>query len=189
MNECTNGNVGDGQCVTGLDVCICAGVNNVAVSKTNGSDDVALLALGVLKKCDVCASVGVVLNTDYGCGKLIASLEIDDSVLKLVSAASQLLEIPEERLYNIMVALLDDGELSQYKIDDVLYVMTNETADHEDAIARHCYRIANEAYNYSVSDISALIERAEVGQSITFAKGQREALCSALENGMMILTG
>ncbi len=108
---------------------------------------------------------------------------------KLVSASSQLLEITEERLYNVLITLLDDGELSQYKIDDTVYVMTNETAEHEDAIARHCYRIANEAYNYSVSDISALIERAEVSQSITFAKGQREALYSALVNGMMILTG
>ena len=88
MDQSTNGDVCDGKRVAGLDVGICAGVNDVAVLQSNGSDDIALCAFLILKQCNVCAAVGVVLDTDNGCGRLALTLEIDDSVLDLVSAAT-----------------------------------------------------------------------------------------------------
>ena len=81
VDESTNGDIFDGKRVTGLDICISSRVNYVAVLKSYGSDDVALLSSLILKKCDVCASVGVVLDTDYCCGSSVLSLEIDNSVL------------------------------------------------------------------------------------------------------------
>ena len=87
VNESTNRDILDRKCVTNLDIRISACVNYVAILKTYGSDDVALLASLILKECDVCASVGVVLDTDYSCRSCVLSLEIDNSVLKLVSAA------------------------------------------------------------------------------------------------------
>ena len=87
VNDSTYRNCGDGEYVTGLNVCISAGCYYVTVGKTNGSDDVALLTLFVLKESDVRGSVGVVLNTDNLCGSLGVSLKINKSVLLLVAAA------------------------------------------------------------------------------------------------------
>jgi hypothetical protein len=87
VDECTNGNVGDGQAVTGLDICVCTGVKNVTVCYANGSCDVALLTVLVLKEGDVSGSVGVILNTDNGLRAVIKTLEVDESVLLLVTAA------------------------------------------------------------------------------------------------------
>ena len=87
VDECTNGNVCEGETVTGLDVSVCAGVKNVAVCYANGSCDVALLTCFVLKESDVSCSVGVVLDTDNSLSTTFKSLEVDKTVLLLVSAA------------------------------------------------------------------------------------------------------
>ena len=84
----TNGNVGDGQRVAGLNICVCAGVNDIPCSKSLGSDNIALGSLGILKQCDISGSVGVVLDTNDGVCVSILTLEVDDSLLDLVSAAS-----------------------------------------------------------------------------------------------------
>ena len=88
VDESTNRNVSQGESVTGLNVGICAGVDLVAYLKTFGSYDVALYALIVLKQSDVSGSVGVVLDCNDLCGRRAESLEVDDSELDLVSAAS-----------------------------------------------------------------------------------------------------
>lgn len=108
---------------------------------------------------------------------------------KALSAASHILEIDEQTVYQALCAFLDDGELSQYRLDGTVYVMSNETADEENSVARHLYRIAEEAGNFRTSDISALISKVECALDVSFAPLQREALFSALECGVMILTG
>ena len=74
VNNGTYGNCGDGKNVTGLDIGVSACGYNVAVGKTYGSNDVALLALIILKECDVRGSVGVVLDTDNLCSLISISL-------------------------------------------------------------------------------------------------------------------
>lgn len=108
---------------------------------------------------------------------------------KLIEAAATLLEIDAERLTATLYKLLDDGEISSIKLDGREFIMTNMTADHEDAIAKHLHRIMRESGNFRASDISALIEKAELEQGISFAAMQRQALISALEYGSMVLTG
>ena len=108
---------------------------------------------------------------------------------KATAAAAQLLEIEEQKVYESICQFLDDGELSQYKRDGVLYIMSNSTAGDEDSVAMHLYRIAREAENFRASDISALINKVECSLDVTFAPLQREALFTSLENGVMILTG
>lgn len=108
---------------------------------------------------------------------------------KLTAAASDVLEIEEGRINNTVFELLDDGELSSYTIDEETYVMTNEVAEDEDAIARNLGRMLCEAGSFSAQDISTLIQKVEINLNINFAKMQREALFASLENGVMILTG
>ena len=88
VNQSTNGNVSELESVTGLDICIVAGVNLVAVLQTDRSQNVGLVTLFVLKQSDVSGAVRVVLDTDNGCGRLVLTLEVNDSVLDLVTAAS-----------------------------------------------------------------------------------------------------
>ena len=108
---------------------------------------------------------------------------------KLILASREILGIESSRINEKINTLLNDGELSSVKIEDVTYVMTNETSENEDAIARHLYRLMRESGSYGAKDISTLIEKVEINQGIAFAPLQREALFAVLEHGVMVLTG
>ena len=107
----------------------------------------------------------------------------------VINGAIALLEVEEERIKDILEELISAAELSLYKIKDTDYIMTNETADAEDLVARNLMRITESAAHYGAVDISSLIERVELSSQISFAPMQREALFASLENGVMILTG
>ena len=84
----TNGNVGDRQAVTGLDVGSGGRDDLVTGSEADRSDDVALLTVGVLNEGDIGAAVGVVFKTQDGSFHVeLVALEIDHTVLLLVAAA------------------------------------------------------------------------------------------------------
>ena len=108
---------------------------------------------------------------------------------KLVSAAAQLLEISEDTVSESVDTFLDEAELSMYSVDDEVFVMTNDVAESEDNIAKRLYTISERVAAISISDISSLIHKMESDLDIVFATKQREALCAALENGVMVLTG
>ena len=59
----TDGDVPDGKRITDLDVGVFAGDNGLADLQTEGSDDVALFAVSIVQKSDVCALVGVSIPT------------------------------------------------------------------------------------------------------------------------------
>ena len=75
VDKGTNGDVGDRQGVTGFNIRIGTGVENVTIGNAYGSDYIALLTSLVLKEGDVCGSVRIVLDTDYGCGLVLSALE------------------------------------------------------------------------------------------------------------------
>ncbi len=106
-----------------------------------------------------------------------------------VALSAEILEIDGERVRDTLNELIDLSELSSYKIDGINYIMTNETAEAEDLIARNLNRLSQSAVRYGTVDIAALIEKVESGLDIDFAPKQREALFGSLENGVMILTG
>ncbi|MBQ7326029.1 MAG: ATP-dependent RecD-like DNA helicase [Clostridia bacterium] len=107
----------------------------------------------------------------------------------VVSSAAELLELDCDTVKNSLSALLDESELSCYSKKSVNYIMTNQTAEEEDFIAKGIFRISRSAGQFGVADISSLIERVEISLSISFAPMQRAALYASLENGVMILTG
>ena len=108
---------------------------------------------------------------------------------KLIAASVQLLELPESTVTEMLEILLDSGELSSYRKDGTAYVMTNETAEAEDIIAKRISSVMNEVGAFRATDISALIQKVELGLRLNFAPLQREALFASLENGVMVLTG
>ena len=62
MDERTNGDSGQGQCVAGLDVCISAGYYRFANLEALGLKDVALFTVCIVQKSDASTAVGVVLD-------------------------------------------------------------------------------------------------------------------------------
>lgn len=108
---------------------------------------------------------------------------------KLIPAAADLLGISLEAVANVLPTLIDNGDFSLYKQEGAEYVMTNDIAEDEDTVARNLYRISREAENYGTADVLSLIAKVEIGLGVNFAPLQKEALFSALADGVMILTG
>ena len=108
---------------------------------------------------------------------------------EIAGLAIELLQISEERINTLIDALLNEGEISCYKKVGVEFIMTNETAEDEDTVARNIKRLSDTAGHLGAIDIHTLIEKVELGSNINFAPMQREALLASLENGVMILTG
>ena len=106
-----------------------------------------------------------------------------------VTNASELLGVERDKVENTLEKLIDNGDLSLYKKNGESFLMTNETAEDEDAVARNLTRIMRSAGRFGAMDISVLIEKVETTLGISFAPLQREAIFASLENGVMILTG
>ena len=88
VDDGTDGDVLEGQSVTGLDVGVGAGHDLVANLQTIGSQDVALGAVLVLNECDEGGTVRVILQRlDSGGDIKLVALEVDDTVLDAVAVA------------------------------------------------------------------------------------------------------
>ena len=88
MDHGTQGDVGDGQAVAGLDVGALAGNDHIAHIQAVGGQDIALLAVFILDQGDVRGTVGIVFDGQHGSGHIqLLALEIDDAVFLLVAAA------------------------------------------------------------------------------------------------------
>ena len=84
----TDGDIGKGQRVAGLDVCIGTGNNSVADLQTNRRQNVALLAVLILYQCNVCGTVGIILQRQHGSGHIqLLALEVDHTIFTTVAAA------------------------------------------------------------------------------------------------------
>ena len=108
---------------------------------------------------------------------------------KLIAATADVLGLTEDKVSSAIELLLDEGELAAYHHGEAQLVMTAETAEAEDYVAKRLSDMINHTPALAVSEIAALVERVELGLGITFAPMQREALFASLENGVMILTG
>ncbi len=109
---------------------------------------------------------------------------------KLVSAASVLLSLPEERLLSVLEEEDKKGRLCLYTANDKsVYIYTARMAAEEDRIVHRLRHIAEEAPIFSLSDAQVVTDRIEDIEGISFADRQREAIYDSLRSGVMILTG
>ena len=87
MDHGTNGDVGNGQRVAGLNVSRGGRHNGISSLQANRSQDITLLG-AIVNQSDECAAVGIVLQAEDSAGHVNEiPLEVDDSVLSLVAAA------------------------------------------------------------------------------------------------------
>ena len=108
---------------------------------------------------------------------------------KLALATSQSLEIEPEHAGKMIERFIHNGELSEYRADDVRYVMTNEVASAETLIATKLSELSYTAESLRGMDIAAVIEKVESESGLVYAQGQRTALFEALSRGVLVLTG
>ena len=88
MNYGTGRDICKRKCVAGFDVGVCACLNLVAYLEAYRSEDVSLLAVGILDKSDMRRTVGIVLKCEDCCLACLISLKVDHAVLSAVSAAA-----------------------------------------------------------------------------------------------------
>ena len=107
----------------------------------------------------------------------------------LIDVSSELLGLDTEIVSATLELLIKEGELSAMRCRNEIYVMTKETDEAENFIAKRLFAISNDIAMLSTEDIGALIEKVECELNINFAPLQREALFDSLQCGTMILTG
>ena len=108
---------------------------------------------------------------------------------KLTSAGASLLEIPEERVNEIISELITIGELDLFHASEGDFVLTREVADAEEYIARAIEDLSRGVISYSHTDIAAIVLEVEEKLGISYAALQREALYKAISSGVSIITG
>ena len=111
----------------------------------------------------------------------------------LHEAAAKLLGVDTERVREAAAMLLSEQRIRKmrtltkagervYVYDRTAYHWERTIAERLALLDRQCIRIEN-------ADINGFIQREERGGVITYAHLQKEAIASALENGVMVLTG
>lgn len=108
---------------------------------------------------------------------------------KLVAATAAEISVSETVILQVLEQAVAARKLYAYRVEDSTYVMQNRVAAAEAFAARRIGRLQREAPRFSVSDISALIDKVETQMGIEYESLQRKAIFSALDGGIMILTG
>lgn len=107
----------------------------------------------------------------------------------LISQASDLLGVEQSRIRSAIDRLVADGRLRSAEYGDVRYIYDRESREEEEYIARKLDMLDKLCVSVNASDTDGFILMDEKRSGITYAPLQRRAISSALESGVMILTG
>lgn len=107
---------------------------------------------------------------------------------RLISDVGKLIEVGDSVVEGV-IRLFADTRLAIYETEYERYVMTQEVCESEKFITARLDEINKRCASFSISDTHGLIDRLETGIGIQYAKLQREAIYSALNNGVTIITG
>ena len=108
---------------------------------------------------------------------------------KLIGAAAKLLEVSEERVKEALSELFKQNKLRAVTYDGIKFIYDKESYDCEKYIARKLDLLDKVCVPASAQDMEAFILREERKSGMEYAPLQRKAIASALESGVMVLTG
>jgi exodeoxyribonuclease V alpha subunit len=108
---------------------------------------------------------------------------------KLKAAAVKLLEVPEETVEKAITTMLTGGLLLLEEIEGEALIFLPHLRKAEDGIATKIERLSRAGMNYPKIDIEKAITWCEEKTGKNLARSQREALKTALENHVVIITG
>ncbi|MBE6634532.1 MAG: ATP-dependent RecD-like DNA helicase [Ruminococcaceae bacterium] len=108
---------------------------------------------------------------------------------KAVESAARLLEVSVDRVESAVSALLRANKLRETCFDGVQFLYDVRQYENEKYIASKLSLIDRVCPITDTRNIGAFIESEERESGVRYASLQRQAIASALENGVMLLTG
>ncbi len=108
---------------------------------------------------------------------------------KLISGAAKLLETSEQNVRIAVETLLQTEKLVAVKTENGCFLYDRAMYENETYIAEKLLLLDRVCPRTDTVNIGALIRKEEEGSGVVYADLQRQALASALENGVMLLTG
>ncbi len=108
---------------------------------------------------------------------------------KLVAAAAETLGLDEALVSSKLDDYISYGVFFTYTSQDTEYVMTEEVYSAEDYIAKRLLKLDRGAVGFDRSNIDAMVAKLELEGGIRYAEQQKKAIYTALECGVMVLTG
>lgn len=108
---------------------------------------------------------------------------------KLVASAAKLLEASEEEIREAVSLLIKDQKLRTVTFDEVQYLYDRYAYDDEKYIAKKLILLDKICPSVDTANIESFIRKEERDSGVEYAHLQRQAIISALENGVMLLTG
>ena len=108
---------------------------------------------------------------------------------KLVASAAKLLETSEERIGSAIMQLIREQKLYPVQHDGVQYLYERSLYENEKYIAQKLTLLDRVCTAMESANIGSFIIKEEQESGMQYAQLQRQAIVSALENGVMLLTG
>lgn len=108
---------------------------------------------------------------------------------KLADLTSSHLSLPRERVEEAMALLLDGGLLLSVKSEGETYVGLTRYMGAEKYIAGKLIQLEKSCPAFQVGDVDTMVERLEKQYGITYADEQYLAIRSAMERGVLLVTG
>ena len=108
---------------------------------------------------------------------------------KLVTASSRLLGASEEKIDEVINDMISMGKLKYSLFEETVYLYDKYAYECECYIAEKLDFINKVCPAVSVQDANIFIENEERKNGFSYAVMQKKAIISALENGVMLLTG
>ena len=108
---------------------------------------------------------------------------------KLRQASARLLDAEEEKIDEVINDMISMGKLKYSLFNEVMYLYDRFAYDCECYIAEKLDLLNRICPSVSSADANLFIENEERKNGFTYAIMQKKAIISALENGVMLLTG
>ncbi|MBQ7406366.1 MAG: ATP-dependent RecD-like DNA helicase [Clostridia bacterium] len=108
---------------------------------------------------------------------------------KLIAATAAETGVSEQAIADALEQSVAARALYAYHAESATYIMQNRTALAESYAARRIGKLQRDMIRFSVSDTAALIAKVEAESGIEYEALQRKAIFTALDGGIMILTG
>ncbi|MBQ1230015.1 MAG: ATP-dependent RecD-like DNA helicase [Clostridia bacterium] len=161
---------------------LCEEIDGIGFEKA----DRMALSLGLEKSSDdrLCSGILYLLSANAGQnGHVCLPRE------KVLASASKLLESPPERIEEAISLLLREGKLRAVNFDGISYLYEKTLYDHEKYIAKKLLLLDQVCPAMDSVNIGSFIQKEERESGVQYAPLQRQAIVSALDSGVMLLTG
>jgi len=108
---------------------------------------------------------------------------------KLIAGAAKLLQVAPEQVESAISQLLGEQKIRAVHFDGVQYLYERRLYENEKYIARKLVLLDKVCPPMDTANIGSFIQKEERESGVQYAQLQRQAICDALENGVMLLTG